>query len=288
MLLSETAILRWNSKIKKRYVELGYEYTKMGDPFEIKVSDLMEYSAVEVEVQCDYCGKVYKKTWYRYLQENKKGNTHKDACISCRTKKAIETNYEKYGVKSVFSLESVKESTKKTNMEKYGAENPFGSDEIKEKIRLTNIQKYGVPSPLQNQEILDKVKHTCEERYGVPYYIMTHCGTGPDNPKWKGGVAYHRVERSCNEYYQWRKSVFQRDRYTCQCCGDKTGNGHAVELHSHHVKNWVDYPDERYDVDNGITLCATCHYAFHSMFGKRHNNKEQLEEFLVCQGKKVC
>lgn len=61
----------------------------------------------------------------------------------------------------------------------------------------------------------------------------------------------------------------------------------VVELNAHHIKNWKDNEDLRYDVDNDITLCEKCHTRFHSMYGKRNNIEEQLSEFLNLD-KKIC
>lgn len=289
MLLSKAVELKWNSKIKKHYVDLGYKYTKMGDTFIVDVNDLTSSSSVYVDVICDYCGKTYKKHWYRYHEENKHTTIHKDCCNECKKHKIVETAQEKYGVNTVFKLDNIKEKINNTNLEKYGVKNPFASDEIKERIAKTNTERYGFSSPLKSDEIKKKMQNTCMERYGAPSYLESIPPKyGEDNPRWKGGVAYHRVERATFEYNDWRKSVFGRDLYTCQCCHDRNGNGHAVKLCAHHIKNWKDYPEYRYDVDNGITLCESCHNKFHSDYGKKNNNEEQLEEFLNIHGKKVC
>ena len=289
MLLSNTVELKWNSKIKKHYVELGYEFTKMGDTFTVNVNDLTSGSCAYVDVMCDYCHKVYKKQWHRYIRENMDSTIHKDCCYDCKKHKIVETSIEKYGVNSVFELEEIKYKIENTNLERYGSKNPFASDIVKERIVKTNIERYGVANPLKSEDILNKVMRTCMERYGAPSYFQSIPPKyGKDNPHWKGGVQYHRVERATFEYNDWRKSVFDRDLYTCQCCNDRNGNGHAVKLCAHHIKNWKDYPEERYNVDNGITLCETCHNLFHSQYGKKLNNEQQLNEFLYIHGKKVC
>lgn len=51
MLISKTAIVKWNSKTKQHYVNLGYEFTKMGDSFEVKVEDLTHGSSSEVIIK---------------------------------------------------------------------------------------------------------------------------------------------------------------------------------------------------------------------------------------------
>ena len=60
------------------------------------------------------------------------------------------------------------------------------------------------------------------------------------------------------------KQVFERDNYTCQKCGDCSGNGHAVELHPHHIQPFATNLALRYDLNNGITLCKSCHRKEHN------------------------
>lgn len=61
------------------------------------------------------------------------------------------------------------------------------------------------------------------------------------------------------EYKYWRKCIYERDNYTCQECGDKSGNGHAVRLNAHHIKPYAFYPELIFALDNGVTLCEKCH-----------------------------
>lgn len=80
---------------------------------------------------------------------------------------------------------------------------------------------------------------------------------GEDTPNWKGGInLINRGERHHLEPFikLWRIGVYKRDYYTCQMCGK-----HGGKLHAHHIKSWKDFPELRFDLDNGITLCAECH-----------------------------
>ena len=45
------------TRTKQRYVDLGYEFTKFSDLFDVKVKDLNKDSNEKVEVYCDDCGK---------------------------------------------------------------------------------------------------------------------------------------------------------------------------------------------------------------------------------------
>lgn len=83
--------------------------------------------------------------------------------------------------------------------------------------------------------------------------------SGPDHPNWKGGItAQNTAERNSAEYRDWRKAVLKRDHYTCQICGKRGG-----KLNAHHKKRFSKYKELRLSVDNGITLCETCHKSLH-------------------------
>lgn len=78
-----------------------------------------------------------------------------------------------------------------------------------------------------------------------------------DNRKFPWEKTDKDIRRS-GEYSNWRKSVFERDDYTCAICGKRGG-----ELNAHHIKPFAKYPEDRFDVDNGITLCKECHKQVH-------------------------
>ena len=105
---------------------------------------------------------------------------------------------------------------------------------------------------------------------------------GSKHSNWKGGISPERnIIMQTNEYKEWRNNVYQKDNYTCQCCGDNKGGN----LNAHHIKNFSDYVDLRFDVENGVTLCENCHNlskygSFHNIYGTKNNTKEQLEEYI--------
>lgn len=79
--------------------------------------------------------------------------------------------------------------------------------------------------------------------------------SGNNSPVWRGGPKTYDVSiRQSDEYREWRKAVFSRDDWTCYVCRERGG-----ELEAHHIYPFSVYPEKRLDVDNGITLCKSCH-----------------------------
>ena len=105
---------------------------------------------------------------------------------------------------------------------------------------------------------------------------------GSGSKFWKGGInGENDTLRHRREYRYWRTLVYQRDDYTCQCCGVRGG-----KLNAHHINPFADYPELRYDVNNGITLCVNCHDStidgsFHNIYGTHNITSSQLREYIL-------
>ncbi len=83
---------------------------------------------------------------------------------------------------------------------------------------------------------------------------------GSKHWNWKGGKSsINQRERNSPEYKVWRDSVFVRDGWKCSMCPNPEG----LKLVAHHIKSWAEFPLLRFEVDNGITICACCHYLVH-------------------------
>ena len=87
---------------------------------------------------------------------------------------------------------------------------------------------------------------------------------GENNGNWRGGVSteHHLIRESVN-YKEWREAVFRRDNYSCQECGIRGGWSKErkirIRIEADHIKPFALFPELRFAIDNGQTLCAECH-----------------------------
>ena len=102
--------------------------------------------------------------------------------------------------------------------------------------------------------------------------------SGENHPNWKGGISGER-ERFMQEavYKAWRLDVFERDSYTCSKCNQVGG-----KLEAHHLAPYHSHPEIRVAVDNGATLCQTCHAEFHARYGRLSCTASDYLEFKSC------
>jgi hypothetical protein len=82
LLLSKTVKVTWNIAQVKKYTEMGYEFTKIGDEFDLKIEHLKDGSTKKVKVVCDYCGTIVEKAYNTYIN-GKKNGLGKDCCVKC-------------------------------------------------------------------------------------------------------------------------------------------------------------------------------------------------------------
>ena len=125
------------------------------------------------------------------------------------------------------------ESKRKISKSKSGVKRGSPSQETREKIRKAHIG----------------MKHSTEARLK-----QSTAKKGEKHPRWRGGISTvnNRI-RSSLEYRLWRKAVVERDKYICIWCGSKE------KIHADHIKPFALFPELRFAIDNGRTLCEKCH-----------------------------
>ena len=103
---------------------------------------------------------------------------------------------------------------------------------------------------------------------------------GENNPCWlppeQRKVTESEQIRQSVEYAEWRIKVWSRDKNLCKVC-----NTRQKVMIAHHLDGFNIFPEKRFDVDNGVTLCDRHHIAFHTNYGFGNNTKSQFEEYLA-------
>ena len=113
------------------------------------------------------------------------------------------------------------------------------SQGTKDKIRLANL---GRKHPFKTRE--KGIKRRFAKRPNA---------SGENNYRWLGG--YSKSQHKGTEYDTWRKAVYERDGFRC-----KISNGDCKgKIEAHHILSFTAYPELRFDINNGITLCHAHH-----------------------------
>jgi hypothetical protein len=164
MILGEYVKVRWNQNNKKYYIKKGYNLTKIGDLFDVKVGDLSNESHVLVNVKCDVCGKI-KTIIYREYTNNIKNENYYCCSRKCCIGKKNKTVLKRYGVKNVSQREEIKEMKRQTNISNYG------------EIYMKYFPKYNVNSIIYLDILSEKLKlpilHALNggEKKFIRYYV---------------------------------------------------------------------------------------------------------------------
>lgn len=104
------------------------------------------------------------------------------------------------------------------------------------------------------------VERLAKERTGKPAWWKK----GELNYFWRGGKTPEILaERMSLKYKNWRRSIFERDNFTCLWCGQRGG-----KLNADHIKSFTHFPKLRYDLSNGRTLRVSCHTKTDTFGGK--------------------
>lgn len=140
----------------------------------------------------------------------------------------------------------------------------INSGSFKKGMKLSEETKRKIVKALTGREVSEETKR----KLSVKHKDRVREGK---NNLYKGGISKTNIAlRSSLEYRLWRKSVFERDKYTCVWCGKK-----GVRLNADHIKPFALFPELRFAIDNGRTLCVPCHRKT-GTFGRLTNYHEKF------------
>lgn len=187
------------------------------------------------------------------------GNTHKMSLANIKKNKKCPNCYNKHW----WNIEKVKEI-----FSEYGCE-LLENSYTNSNIGMDYICSCGNKSNTSLGNFLKGVRcKICgiQKITGKNHYLYDHNKTQEEREH----------KREYTEYRQWRKNVFVRDNFTCQCCNKK-----GTELHAHHLESYSFNYELRTILENGVTLCRTCHDKFHKKYGFfTPTTKQQYIEFI--------
>ena len=81
---------------------------------------------------------------------------------------------------------------------------------------------------------------------------------GKLHPRYKGKNCKKKQKRNDPAYANFVTRVKRRDNNTCQLKGRGYGECSGYNI-VHHIRGWAKYPELRYNINNGITLCQFHH-----------------------------
>ena len=91
--------------------------------------------------------------------------------------------------------------------------------------------------------------------------------------------------RNTTEYLNWRIAILKRDNFKCRMCSASIKDNKGLRLEVHHAKSFNDICKENnittikqaltckqiWSLDNGISLCYSCHKSLEKLRTKMKN-----------------
>jgi len=162
------------------------------------------------------------------------------------------------------------------------------SEESKQKMKDNHWSKHGYISGFKGQHHKDETKEKLRNAYFSQFqqydestikefYEQASCTVrNIDRSEFAGFVSPENTRiRQSPEGKAWSYDVLAKSNFTCIKCGERGGS-----LRAHHLNAFASYPEQRFDIENGVCLCGDCHDKFHTLYGKGNNTKEQFDEWL--------
>jgi len=241
--------MRFVSSINKYSIENIKRFIQLNNKTDTLLSTRYISNSSKLLFKCKN-GHIFEMSWNGYSQNKK--------CIRC---------VKRYQNKDEFVM-----LIKSLYGEEYSVLGDYVNSETKIKMRhnICGTIFYSKPNHLANGHGCP-CKECCY-KHGEEHYRW--------NPNLTDEERRANMSRtSINEYNRWRVAIYKRDNYHCVI-----DNCECTNLNAHHLNSWDTYTNQRYDINNGITLCEKHHKDFHSIYGYGRNTKEQFLEYMKNYG----
>lgn len=129
----------------------------------------------------------------------------------------------------------------------------------KETIQKMSLARKGKPSWNKGKKLTEEHKKHLRGKRRTFKDTSKMMGRRPWNKIGDGITPINERIRKSPKYKLWRKQVYERDNYTCVWCDARNAKGNKVHLQADHIKPFALYPELRFELSNGRTLCVPCH-----------------------------
>lgn len=162
-LISKTSTAKWSLRQKNFYINKGYQFSALGEEFEVKVEDLSPSSREKILVKCDYCEEIFESNVKKRNTLLNDSEIKKDSCSSCRGHKIAETRrFRKENNPNsddgILIESSLRERMRKSGFDVLSYEKPLSS-KSKIKIRCLKHKEFDATRTIQTIE--NDEFHTC-------------------------------------------------------------------------------------------------------------------------------
>ncbi len=236
--------------------------------------------AVVWSCSCEHCGSVKSIPAGRLKQAIKRGSTFKCSCIKpcsvCGKDRTKDDYHPRNKEKCLDCYRAVRRAENDARIEQ--AREYYQRPEVKERRNTRARERYQDDD--FREQYLTKKKAAQKVNWRDPKGRKRLLA---NQARWlrKKLVAdpeylEQYLARGSKEAVQWTEDINARDK-VCQICGGST------DLHAHHLNSWQVYIDQRFDLDNGILICQSCHMGeegYHSAYPGTATKSNMIKWFI--------